>query len=139
VQLLSDILREQATLPAVGSPATQAELRVELGEALLQCGQPMAAVDALQRASDLMPDSAAIWLSLARAQIQAADLSGAEQSLARSTELSPGDSRCYVLLGYLRLCEHRPAEAREAFGQAQKLDPADSIGKSAAAAIDLRE
>lgn len=120
VQTLTELLADPAY-------ARRGDLFMTLGECQLQIGQAGDAVASVQRAAELLPDSAGVRLVLARAQLQLQNLRGADQALQQAMALDDHNEGAYLLLGYLRLRQSRYTEACRAFNRAYQLDPSDTV------------
>ncbi|MGA3065303.1 MAG: tetratricopeptide repeat protein [Tepidisphaeraceae bacterium] len=120
IEVLSPLLKEDGY-------QDRGDLWAALGESQMENGQPSDAVDSLTTATDTLPNSAGVWLSLAKAQMQQGSLRLADISLRRSLSLDSGNSQAYLLQGYLQLrLEHLP-DALEAFRLASRLDQSDTV------------
>lgn len=103
------------------------DLRIALGESLLQTGKPREARENLEAAARLQPGNAGVWLGLARAAMELNDLKRAEHALRKAMALRPNASESYLLLGYLRLQQEKLHDSLQAFTKASTLDRRDSL------------
>ncbi len=92
-----------AQLVAIEEYAERADLRIALGESLLQAGKPRDARDNLEIAARLQPSNAGVWLGLARAALETGDLKRAELGIRKSIALNGKSPEAHLMLGYRRL------------------------------------
>jgi len=69
-----------------------ADRQALLGEFERVAGNPAAAIEALEAATALKPDDAALWVNLGRARFDAGDFEGAEGAFRRAAEIAPQSS-----------------------------------------------
>jgi len=105
----------------------RADLWLTLGECHLNVGESSQAVTDLQQATQQLPTSPAVWLSLAKAQLQSENLHGAEIALRRSLSLDANNSQAHLLFGYLHLLQSNVPQALGEFSRASRLDPSDTV------------
>lgn len=105
----------------------RADLWLTLGECHLNIGETSQAVTNFQQATQQLPTSPTIWLSLAKAQLQADNLHGAQIALRRSLSLDANNSQTHLLFGYLYLRQSNVAQALGEFSRASRLDPSDTV------------
>lgn len=103
------------------------DLLVLLGECQLQSGRPGDAVQNFQSASEMIPDSASVWLGLGRANLQLNSARRADLALRRCLNIDPTNGQAYLLLGYIQFRRSQFDQAREAFARASQLDPDDTV------------
>jgi Tfp pilus assembly protein PilF len=105
----------------------RADLLTTLGECQLETNRAGDALDNFTQATELLPGSPGVWLSLARAQFECDEFRQAEVSLKRSLGYDANNSQAYLLLGYLDLRQSRDNEALDAFAHASRLEPTDTV------------
>jgi predicted O-linked N-acetylglucosamine transferase (SPINDLY family) len=94
-----------------------------LGNLLVERGEPKAALEYLGRAAKLAPDQARVWLNLGNAIIAAqADADEAVEAYERSVALSPSWKALHNL-GAIFVNTGRAERAAEAFRRALEVDP----------------
>jgi Tfp pilus assembly protein PilF len=103
------------------------DLLMMLGECQLQTGHSAGAVQNLQRASELLPDSAGVWISLARADVQLSSFHRAETALRQALTLDANSGEAWLLLGFVQLQEARVDEASDSFDRAVRINPDDTV------------
>jgi Flp pilus assembly protein TadD len=107
--------------------ADRADLRLALGDSLLQTGKPREARESLEVAARLQPGNAGVWLGLARAALETGDLKRAELGIKKSIALNAKSPEAHLMLGYLRLRQEKLHDALQAFTKAATLDRKDSV------------
>ena len=107
--------------------AERPDLRMALGESLLQAGKPREAREHLEVAARLQPSNPGVWLALARAALEANDTKRAEMSVKKSMALQPQAAEAHLMLGYVRLRQEKLHDALSAFTKASTLDRTDSV------------
>jgi tetratricopeptide (TPR) repeat protein len=105
----------------------RADLRIALGESLLQIGKAREAREDLEVAARLQPGNAGVWLALARAALDCNDLKRAEASIKKAIAITPNSGEAYLLLGYLRLRQEKLHDALGAFTKSSTLDRSDNV------------
>jgi tetratricopeptide (TPR) repeat protein len=105
----------------------RADLRIALGESLLQLGKPRDARDNLEIAARLQSGNAGVWLGLTRAAMESSDLKRAEASLKKALAITPDNAEAHLLLGYLRLRQEKLHDALAAFTKSSTLDRTDNV------------
>jgi tetratricopeptide (TPR) repeat protein len=93
--------------------------------ALVEFGQPEDAVEALQRATSVAPDSADAWRHLGIALLTAGERTEALQAFQKALVLRPGDVPVLIDVGNLLFMLQRPQEALDTLEQARRLVPGD--------------
>lgn len=109
-----------------------------LGAALLEAGQPTAAIEQLQSAVRIRPDYVPAWNQLGLALARAGALGEAEASLRHALELNPANAEVLNNLGSVLTDQKRDDEAEAAFRLAVRHNPAaaealNNLGRLAAA------
>ena len=107
--------------------AERADLRLALGESLLQTGKPREARDHLEIAARLQPANAGVWLGLARAALETGDLKCAELGIKKSIAINGKSPEAHLMLGYLRLRQEKLHDSLQAFTKAATLDRKDAV------------
>jgi tetratricopeptide (TPR) repeat protein len=105
----------------------RADLRMALGESLLQLGKPRDARENLEVAARLQSGNAGVWLGLTRAAMESSDLKRAEASLKKALAITPDNAEAHLLLGYLRLRQEKLHDALAAFTKSSTLDRTDNV------------
>jgi Flp pilus assembly protein TadD len=82
------------------------------GARLLAASDPRGAVDALERARDLEPDTPSVRETLARAYFRAGNVTGATEEFRRSVELDPVNDYAHFGLGLCLLRQSDQIGAR---------------------------
>jgi Flp pilus assembly protein TadD len=119
-EILSDLVTNEAF-------SHRPDLLMTLGQCQLETEQVSQAAANLESASEMMPQSAGVWLELARAQMQLNNLRRAEYALGRSLAIDNIGGQGWLLMGYLRLRQSRFTEAYDAFEHANRADPSDPL------------
>lgn len=88
-----------------------------------QQGRRAEAVELLQRAIELVPDHAGLWLNLGNVLIEAEQFEPAAQVLARAIELDPGSAMAHNNLGIAHMRRDDMALAEQAFLSGLALEP----------------
>lgn len=105
--------------PDLGGPRVHANI----GLALQREGRLARALPHFQRAVELDPDDADLWLHLAAAHVASEDPASAIPCCQRALELCPQSPQAHTDLGWVLLGDGRPFEARACFERALALDP----------------
>lgn len=114
---------ETAAKQALARDAGQGKVWDLLGIACLQLGDNDAALIALSRASELLPQDAEVWDHLGIAQRQAKLLEAAERSFERSVALQPARPETWMNLGNLQVDQSRHEAAVISFQRTLELQP----------------
>jgi tetratricopeptide (TPR) repeat protein len=121
----------EAALQALGSQPDDAELLVLAGIAGVELGREDA-VEQLQRATELEPDSAEAWHHLGEALATEGRMEEAGSAFRRAVELNPNDQLALTHLGHTAFATGNDEEAVSLLSQA-----ADSVRGTSTAAISL--
>jgi tetratricopeptide (TPR) repeat protein len=105
---------------------SSAEVRLNLGVALLEKGDLDAALAAFRRAIALSPQLAPAHSNLGRVLMAKAQLDGAIAEYRKAIQLEPNNARSHDLLGQALAVKQDLAGAVAAFRQAIRLDPKDA-------------
>jgi tetratricopeptide (TPR) repeat protein len=105
----------------------RADLHTALGETYLQLNRARDARAAFDRATQLEPASATLWVRLGKAAVQLEDERRAEISLKKALSLDGTLAEAHLMMGYLRLKQDRLADALTSFNQAANLDRTDPV------------
>lgn len=112
------ILADVATESDESPPRRRARLRVELGAAYLQEGQPQVALDEVKQAIAIDPSYADAFNLRGLAYLRLNNSALAEDSFERAVSLNPRDANAAHNLGLLRCQQVRFDEATRYFAQA---------------------
>jgi Flp pilus assembly protein TadD len=111
-----------ASFLAIGNPQ-QWRVQLTLGAALNASHEPEAALDALQKARQLRPQSAEIHTQLGLAELQRGQALAAIQSLLHATRLDPENFRAHFLLGNAYYSLKKWDQALETYTYCQTMQP----------------
>lgn len=107
--------------------ASRSDLLLALGECYMNVSRPREARAVFDRATQLEPGSAAVWMRLGKAALELSDLRRAELSLRKALSLEGSNAEAHLMMGYLRLQQDRFAEALSSFNKAAALDRTDTV------------
>jgi len=113
-QLAAEILQQK--------PA-QAQFYVELGQALLNSGNPAAAAAQFQQAAATKPNSPSVALNLGDALTESGNAAGAIAVLERAVQSAPADPLLRYQLGISWTAAGDDAKAIQAYQECLRLDP----------------
>ncbi len=105
----------------------RADLHTALGECYLQLNRPREARASFDRATQLEPSSATLWVRLGKSAVAVDDLRRADLSIRKALSLDPTLAEAHLLSGYVKLKQNRLADAIESFNQASALDRRDTV------------
>ncbi len=94
---------------------------VNLGSLLMEQGQTGEALQLLQKAAELAPNSAYCHLKLGEAYRKTRHLEHAQRELERATQLEPENATAHYLLGRLYKETHATDRAKAEFDRAEEL------------------
>jgi tetratricopeptide (TPR) repeat protein len=114
-------------LLASGKYEHRPDLLEILGECQIETGFPTNAVQSYQQASQMMPDSAAVWLGLGRAELQLNNLRQAELALRQCLTINNAGGEAQLLMGYVEFRQNRLDDAYASFVRASQLDQNDTV------------
>jgi tetratricopeptide (TPR) repeat protein len=121
---LPDPIKSQEHLDrAIALEPENAPYHFELGSIYLQNGQTHSAVQALERASELDPNAAGIWLALAQAQRDLGQLELAAASADAAIERNADPARALLLRGEIALRSNNPRGALSRAQAVLRLNP----------------
>jgi tetratricopeptide (TPR) repeat protein len=103
------------------------DLYLALGECYENLGRFSDAKAQYETATQVTPNSAQAWESLAKVSLEMNDTRRAELSAGRAIALDPGAADSQLLLGYIRLRENRLTDAMGLFEKAAALNGADPV------------
>jgi len=118
-----------AYLHAQQSDPKNPQIPAARGLLLLQMGQAGDAARSLQRAVELAPDSAELWLTLGNARIRNDELEGAGRAFSRAAELRPDLAVAHNNLGNVLRRQGRPDEAIACYQKAIALEPDTALSR----------
>ena len=93
----------------------------------LKLGESQNAMEHLQRALTLAPQSTAVAVMLSQAKIQAKDIKGGEEVLKKNLQANPKSSEAATVLGEFYASQTRMGEAEQLYRQASTLDPTSAL------------
>jgi predicted Zn-dependent protease with MMP-like domain len=99
------------------------DLRIRLGDALLDNGGVREAAAAYRETVALSPEWAEAWVALADVQVEMNELVAAEETARRALELDPAAPAAHHVLAAIFELTGRPKPAARAYAQAARLDP----------------
>jgi len=102
--------------------------RNDLGNLLVEVGEPAAAVEQFVLLVQRWPENAEAWFNLGYIHESRDDLGNAERCFRRSLELNPKIDRAWYGLGLTLIRGGRPAEAVEALKKNIELQPFSPYG-----------
>ncbi len=108
---------------AVRAWPDDAELRIRLGDALLDHGAVPEAAAAYRQTVELEPEWAEAWVALADAQVEQNELQAAEGSARRALEMAPDDPAAHHVMAVVFELTGRPNPAARSYARAARLDP----------------
>lgn len=109
----------EATMTATLPP----EAYLTEAQALFDQGKLNQAVEAYQRAIEVQPNDAAIYVALAQVQVFAGDYTGAQASAEKGLLLNPTNSMAHAVRAWVLDFEGNPLEAEASVKRALELDP----------------
>ena len=101
-----------AYLDAQQADPTNPQIPAARGVLLLQMGHAGDAALSLQRALELAPDSAELWLTLGNARVRNDEFEAAREAFSRAAKLRPDLAVAHNNLGNVLRRQGRPEEAK---------------------------
>ena len=117
------------------SPRAEADLRLARAEALVEAGQPGAAMADLDAATAAAPGSLTGWLLKATLHRRQGELAPAEAALLKAAALAPESADVELEAGNIAAARGDMAMARQAWEAAAADGPDTPAGQAAAAAL----
>jgi tetratricopeptide (TPR) repeat protein len=90
---------------------------------LFDQGKLNQAIEAYQRAVEVAPDNAAIYVALAQVQVFAGDYNSAQASAEKALLLNPSNSMAHAVRAWVLDFQGKPLEAEASIKRALELDP----------------
>ncbi|MFZ2489610.1 MAG: tetratricopeptide repeat protein [Anaerolineae bacterium] len=121
------------------------DVAINLGGAYVLLRRHNQAVNVLERASRLAPQSAMVWTNLAAAYLGTLAISGPQQqakainAYEHALEFNPAAPNVHYNLGLIFQDRHDWSQARHYFNEALRVNPADSDARTWLARIDRLE
>lgn len=120
-------------------PNATADDLVAAGTANLKSGNPRAAIQLLQRATQLQPNHKTAWNGLGLAYIQTQQFADAASACQKQIEINPSDQRVRDYLGFALEQLHRDDDAADAFRKQIAIDPLDPVAHAQLGNLLLRQ
>ncbi len=118
-----------AYLDAQQSDPNNPQIPAARGMLLLQMGRAGDAAVSLQRALELAPDSAELWLTLGNARVRNDEFEAARRAFSRAAELRPELAVAHNNLGNVLRRQGRLEEAQAFYRKAIELEPDNALSR----------
>jgi len=116
-----------ALFEPTATPTLPPEAYLTEAQSLFDQGKLNQAIEAYQRAIEVDPDNAAVYVAQAQVQVFAGDYSGAQASAEKALLLSPNNSMAHAVRAWVLDFQGNPLEAEASIKRALELDPNNGV------------